>query len=204
MSDQPHSSLRERQNEATRREIAIAALKLFERQGFRGTTIDDIAREVGVSSRTVFRHFATKNDLILGWLPDIEAELAALDLTSTEPRPLLTELEDAVAGAIGRYAADLGAAEAASMGRSQRLYISDPDLQQALIAWEGRMIVVSRQKLADQLGDAGDDMIVVIILRLVAAALLAAIDAWVRDPESNLSEHYEVARRRRDALVAPE
>lgn len=49
--------------EERRRLIIESAAKLFSRHGFRGTTTREIARAVGVSEATVFKHFATKEDL---------------------------------------------------------------------------------------------------------------------------------------------
>ncbi|PJE94468.1 TetR family transcriptional regulator [Streptomyces carminius] len=65
MSDrQPR--LRERTRRAVRREIAEAANTLFVERGFEATTIDDIASAVGMSQRSVFRYFATKEEIVLG------------------------------------------------------------------------------------------------------------------------------------------
>jgi AcrR family transcriptional regulator len=46
-----------------RRVISEAALTLFSRKGFRGTTTKEIAEAAGCSEATLFKHFATKDDL---------------------------------------------------------------------------------------------------------------------------------------------
>jgi AcrR family transcriptional regulator len=46
-----------------RDQILHIAIKLFSRNGFRGTTTKKIAEEAGVSEAMVFRHFATKREL---------------------------------------------------------------------------------------------------------------------------------------------
>jgi AcrR family transcriptional regulator len=58
--------LRERTRRAVRAEIAEAAKRLFVERGFEATTIDDIAVAVGMSQRSVFRYFATKEEIVLG------------------------------------------------------------------------------------------------------------------------------------------
>lgn len=201
MSNEAHASLRERQQEATRREIAAAALDLFESQGFRGTTIDDIAREAGVSARTVFRHFATKNDLLVGWLPDLAVALRDLRLEGHDAASVLDEIEDAVAAAIVEYTASVGSNAAVALRRMERLYTADPDLQAAMVDWEARMLVAARSKLGGHLGDAADALTLELVIRLIAAPLLGAISTWGEGSTDTLAEHYQEARRRRDALV---
>jgi TetR/AcrR family transcriptional regulator len=49
--------------EARRRVIVEAALALFSRKGFRGTTTKEIAEAAGCSEATIFKHFATKDEL---------------------------------------------------------------------------------------------------------------------------------------------
>jgi mycofactocin system transcriptional regulator len=50
----------------SRAELEQVALGLFDRQGFEGTTVDDIARAAGIGRRTFFRYFASKNDVPWG------------------------------------------------------------------------------------------------------------------------------------------
>src|SRR4051812_13695786 len=49
----------------TRARIAQTALDLFAEQGFAETTIDQIAASAGVSRRTVFHHFASKEAMLV-------------------------------------------------------------------------------------------------------------------------------------------
>ncbi len=49
----------------TRDRLQAAALDLVARQGFEATTAAEIAAAAGVSEMTFFRHFATKEDVIL-------------------------------------------------------------------------------------------------------------------------------------------
>src|SRR3954469_9136509 len=47
-------------------EIEAAAFRLFAERGFEQTTLDAIADAVGVSRRTLFRYYASKNDIPWG------------------------------------------------------------------------------------------------------------------------------------------
>ncbi|MDV3130312.1 TetR/AcrR family transcriptional regulator [Mycobacterium sp. 21AC1] len=59
-------TLWDRTRELASREIRETALRLFTEQGYDETTIAQIAREAGVSQRTLFRYFGTKEDLLGG------------------------------------------------------------------------------------------------------------------------------------------
>jgi len=49
--------------EERRRQIIEAAATLFSRHGFSGTTTREVAKAVGISEATVFKHFTTKEEL---------------------------------------------------------------------------------------------------------------------------------------------
>ncbi len=55
---------RERKKERTRRTIALAARELFLSKGFDETTVDEVAEASGVSRRTVFRYYPTKESMV--------------------------------------------------------------------------------------------------------------------------------------------
>jgi AcrR family transcriptional regulator len=56
---------RERKKRATRDAIYFAARTLFMKKGFDAVTVAEIAEAADVSEKTVFNHFATKEDLAL-------------------------------------------------------------------------------------------------------------------------------------------
>lgn len=68
-----------RRAELTRQRIAACALELFLKRGFDDVTVNEIAAAAGVSHMTVFRHFSTKEDLLLSdpFDPMIAAAVAA-------------------------------------------------------------------------------------------------------------------------------
>ena len=55
---------RERKKERTRRTIALSARELFLSKGFDETTVDEVAEASGVSRRTVFRYYPTKESMV--------------------------------------------------------------------------------------------------------------------------------------------
>ncbi|WP_244373687.1 TetR/AcrR family transcriptional regulator [Streptomyces griseorubiginosus] len=62
--------LRERMRATIRAEVIEAAHRLFTVQGYDRTTVEQIAAEVGLSRASLFRHFGTKEDIVLGHLND--------------------------------------------------------------------------------------------------------------------------------------
>jgi AcrR family transcriptional regulator len=58
----------------TRRRIFEAAMRLFEQQGYRETTVADICAAADVARATFFLHFPMKSALLLEWSHTIAAE----------------------------------------------------------------------------------------------------------------------------------
>ena len=58
------SSRRRAQAATTRRDILLAAQRLFDQRGFAATTMDAIAAEAGVALKTVYVGFDTKSGLL--------------------------------------------------------------------------------------------------------------------------------------------
>jgi len=63
-----------------RERIIEEAVKLFYERGFTGTTLDDIAAELGVTKPFIYTHFRSKVDLLAALCsPTIEQSLAAVE-----------------------------------------------------------------------------------------------------------------------------
>lgn len=61
----PNSSIGERKHRFVQTEINETALNLFVEKGFDQTTVDEIAQAAGISRRTFFRYFDTKEDVVV-------------------------------------------------------------------------------------------------------------------------------------------
>lgn len=54
-----------KRREETERKIIQAALELFVRNGYHGTSIDEIMKKVGLSKGALYAHFSSKGELLL-------------------------------------------------------------------------------------------------------------------------------------------
>jgi AcrR family transcriptional regulator len=62
--------LREAKKLATRQHIADVAMRLFATRGFDDVTVAEVAAAAGVSQKTVFNYFPTKEDLFYDEIPE--------------------------------------------------------------------------------------------------------------------------------------
>jgi AcrR family transcriptional regulator len=69
--------LRERKRRLTRQRISDIATAMFAARGFDNVTVSEVADIVGVSEKTVYNYFPTKEDLFFDEVPEREAALVA-------------------------------------------------------------------------------------------------------------------------------
>lgn len=86
------TTLWDRSRQVAVQAILDTAVRLFAEQGYEQTTIAQIAREAGISQRSLFRYFGTKEDLVCG---DQEA-LGELLKRTVEQQPAEVSAWDAL------------------------------------------------------------------------------------------------------------
>jgi AcrR family transcriptional regulator len=94
---EPAARTRRGQAKAARRaELLEAAARLMAERGFAGVTLEDIGRAVGVSGPAMYRHFASKTDLLDQMLVDVSQRLhdggAEVVERGAGPAPTLRDL----------------------------------------------------------------------------------------------------------------
>jgi AcrR family transcriptional regulator len=83
-------TLQERKQELVRAELEAAAWELFGKKGYEDTTVAEIAAAAGVSRRTFFRYFASKEDVLTATSDEFaEAMLAAMSERPRGEAPLV-------------------------------------------------------------------------------------------------------------------
>jgi len=80
-----------------RERIIEEAVKLFYARGFTGTTLDDVAAELGVTKPFIYTHFRSKVELLAALCtPTIEMSLAAVENAAKGPGTPMERLHRAV------------------------------------------------------------------------------------------------------------
>lgn len=166
-------SLRERNKARARSEIASAALRLFAERGFEGVTVDEIVDAAGVSRRTFFRYFETKEDALLADYPELNIRLTEC-LGSPGEEPLV-----AVRAGLHRLADWYIERSEAVLERSRvirdALHLAARNLE-FLSQWE-RSIAST---LAAPIGQSPGDLLPRTAAAAVVGAFRAALTQWVR------------------------
>jgi len=98
-------SRRERKKIAARAQILSAAIDLFSRRGLDAVTMDEIAAAADVGKGTIYNYFATKEDIVVAFMADLEARLAPIhDALCREVEGLLTAAErETLLGLLQRF-----------------------------------------------------------------------------------------------------
>ena len=94
------AGLREQHKQTTRRALEDAALRRFARDGFDQTSVDAIAVDAGVSPRTFFNYFTSKEEAMLGVTPSLPPDSAIAAFVAPNPdRHVLADLMTLVSSA---------------------------------------------------------------------------------------------------------
>jgi AcrR family transcriptional regulator len=86
-----------------RDKVLEAALRLFSGKGFAGTTTSALAREAGIAEGTLFRHFRSKNEILLTLLRKVKGELIRSVERRLEPSMRQNGLERVLAAVTEYY-----------------------------------------------------------------------------------------------------
>jgi mycofactocin system transcriptional regulator len=170
----------------THGEVASVALGLFERNGFEATTVDEIAAAVGVSRRTVFRYFPSKNDMVWGDFDWVLRRLRA-ELDEVPPdEPLATALGRAVVASNWYPEAELP-----DLRVRMTLITTVPALQAHSMLRYADWCRVVAEFAGQRLGEEPDDLVPQAIAHAALGTSMAAFGCWVRSPGDDLERNLE-------------
>ncbi len=173
----------------TRERIAAVALELFSRQGFEQTTIDEIASAAGIGRRTVFRYFASKNDMV--WADfDRTLERLRTALARHAQDPMMEALRRAVIES-NRYEEG----ELPALRMRMTLITRVPALQgHAVIRYSAWRRLVA-EFCAARIGCRFDDLLPQTIAHAALGTSIAAFTRWVRVGDEDLMRCLDQAYR---------
>ena len=150
----------------TRHKISQSSRRLFTTHGFKATTIDQIAEEAGLSRRTFFRYFSTKEAVVFSENEGRLDSFIAMLEKETDPHHLFSGLDACVL-----LMARIFESAKADQLLQHRLIASAPALQ----AYELRIDFLWEQRLAQtwlkQLGDDASDESVLHVRAAAGAAM---------------------------------
>ena len=162
--------------------IERAAFRLFAEQGFDAVTMADIAAEVGVGRRTLFRYFESKNDIPWGQfdrtLDGFRAILAG------QPGDL--PLHEAVHRSVVAFN-DFPAGAVPSHRERMRLILRTPALQAHSVLRYAAWRTAIADHVAARLGADPTDLLPRTIGSVSLALALSAYEAWLADPGADLA-----------------
>lgn len=172
VTTRPETSLAQRKRQLVASELTEAALQLFAHKGFDAVTVDEIATTVGVSKRTFFRYFASKDDVVVQFLAGMGADMRA----GLAARPTTEQPSEALLHAVSVPLAACGD-HAERVLPVVRLILRTPSLLARFLEHQAQW----REDLADELGSRlGLDPEADLYPRLAAGMALTAFDAVLR------------------------
>jgi AcrR family transcriptional regulator len=186
-------SLRERKKTATRRQLMTVALRLFAKQGFDNTTVEEIAAAAEVAPRTFFRYFPRKEDVLFADHAELVARLRDTLATRPADEPVIDTVRRAILAAVERFAAD----PALFLTRS-RLVASVPAANARNLYLETDYEDVIAEAVADGTNsDPATDLQARVISKAIWCANRAAREIWVasgakRDPRQLVNEAFDL------------
>lgn len=175
--------LRERKKLASRQALTVAALRLARERGVAAVTVEDIAAEAGLSPRTFFNYFPTKEAAFVGDdFARAEAFIAAVVAAppGTELWPLMRETAVATLGARDQSAGERAVKD--ELARSDAAYLSW--LLATYTRLEQELVVELARRLPDD-----SRLEARLLANAASAAVRAATETWL-ETEAGTPEEY--------------
>ncbi|GIG68973.1 TetR family transcriptional regulator [Phytomonospora endophytica] len=194
MTTPPATNLTQRMRRLVSAELTEAALRLMAADGFDAVTIDQIAAAAGVSRRTFFRHYASKEDVVVRFLTDMGADITATLSARPAGEPPSVALRHA-----------LGVPLAACAGAHERarqvvgLILGTPALLARFLERQSQWQDDLAAALAERLGTEDGDL----YPRMAAGMALTAFDTALHRWNDGGHDDPGVLADRAFAIIAP-
>lgn len=167
----------------TAADIEQVTLELFTRDGFDETTVDDIAAAAGISRRTFFRYYASKNDVVWGDFDGLLRDLEGWLANTAADMPMM----DAIAVAVVRFNSLLPEAIPAHRQRMS-LILHVPALQAhstlRYADWRDVIARFASRRLGQPVNALGPQLVGHVAL----GTAVAAYERWLNDESADLAD----------------
>ncbi|MDA2803506.1 TetR/AcrR family transcriptional regulator [Nocardiopsis suaedae] len=160
-----------------RHAVVAAAVRLFERRGYDATTMGDVAEEAGLSRRSLFRRFGTKEDILFAEHEDLHETVRRFLDAAPGDDPVAT-----VTAAARMVFQGYAAAPDTSVRRF-RLVRAVPRLRDREIAMTARYQSAFRRYLAGGERDTERALAAEAVAASVIAAHNHVLRSWLREPD---------------------
>ncbi len=167
------AKLKARKQQVVREALSDAAAALFHSRGFEAVTVEEIANAAGVSRRTFFRYYESKEDVMVERLNrDGERFLVELAARPLDEPPLLA-IRNALIPAI-----EYGLQEPDLVRDATRLLRETSALRRALMEHRNRFEERIAALMIQRLGTTSDDNTPMLLAFLTRALNDTAFNAW--------------------------
>jgi AcrR family transcriptional regulator len=176
-------SLQLRKQQMVRGAIYDAAIKLFAEKGFDETTVEEVAQAAGVSRRSFFRYFASKDDLLAQNVVNYGNVLAATVIACAPTLTPLETIRETVQTVLKQVVAEphtrqiiaiAGRSASARQAHGSRMH----DVEDALaVAFAARTKAASKDDLKPRM-----------LAALTLSAMNLAVIAWCRGEDQDPSK----------------
>ncbi|MFD2474459.1 acyl-CoA-like ligand-binding transcription factor [Amycolatopsis silviterrae] len=188
MTERPN--LRDRRRHETRVDISWAAVRLTVERGLSNVTIEEIAREAGVSPRTVNNYFSSKAEAIVARHQDRARGIADHLRARPAEEPLWTALREA---SLRQLDVDRGDAPEGAPDpqwtAGVRVMIAEPALAGEFLKANAAAEEALAEAIAERLGAEASDLRVQLIATTAGGVLRAVIQEWLHaSPPKDLAD----------------
>jgi AcrR family transcriptional regulator len=187
---QDSGSLRERKHEFVLKEIERAAWELFATVGFDRATVEEISRNAGVSRRTFFRYFKTKEELLSFSVEHFGERVAQRFAEMPKNRKPLAALEDAILSVLQEKMHD-----ARQPREMLSLMFEEPNLRGRFLCALSRWVPALSKELARRKAYRGDTARCDLAAALYCTAFDQVHMRWYREGTGDLPTQMKRAFR---------
>jgi AcrR family transcriptional regulator len=171
--------LRERKKQRTREALIDAAYALFRTNGFGATTVEQIAEAVEVSSRTFFRYFTSKEDVVLSLADEQITEMLEGFAAQPADVPVLTGLRRAAVEVVRAYEAEATDSDRVCYQRMQDLISANPALMAACVERGAARLDEVARLIGVRMGvDPAAEPRPYLVASVVLCAVQTVVNAW--------------------------